>query len=147
MEVPSISKNPWKIHKTVLPQHTDHAGVMWHGAYLNWLEEARIDALSQVGLLYKDLSAQGFEMPVVSLNINYMRAILHGEMVLLESQLLSRQRARWPWLTKFLREGDVVAEAKVDLVLVKRSGKGNRLVRKVPNDIANPLLKLQEGPI
>ena len=120
---------------------------MWHGAYLNWLEEARIDALSQVGLLYKDLSAQGFEMPVVSLNINYMRAILHGEMVLLESQLLSRQRARWPWLTKFLREGDVVAEAKVDLVLVKRSGKGNRLVRKVPNDIANPLLKLQEGPI
>ena len=24
--------------KRVLPQHTDYAGVMWHGAYVQWLE-------------------------------------------------------------------------------------------------------------
>ena len=27
---------PWKLSKLVLPQHTDHAGVMWHGTYVNW---------------------------------------------------------------------------------------------------------------
>ena len=65
-----LAGSPWRLYKHVLPQHTDHAGVMWHGAYLSWLEEARVDALAQVGLPYKDLSAKGFELPVVSLNIN-----------------------------------------------------------------------------
>ena len=36
--------------KIVLPQHADHAGVMWHGKYFNWLEESRINALSEVGI-------------------------------------------------------------------------------------------------
>ena len=34
----------WLLERRVLPQHTDHAGVMWHGAYLAWLEEARVEA-------------------------------------------------------------------------------------------------------
>ena len=135
----------WRLSKRVLPQHTDHAGVMWHGAYLSWLEEVRVEALNQVGLPYKDLSAQGYEMPVVSLEINYMSAVFHGDLVLLESRSLPRKFARWPWVTKFLRDGVLVAEAKVDLVLIKTIGKEHHLVRTVPNQISNYLLKLQLG--
>ena len=29
----SVTTRPWRLRKRVLPQHTDHAGVMWHGAY------------------------------------------------------------------------------------------------------------------
>ena len=46
------SKPIWKIEKIVLPQHADHAGVMWHGTYFNWLEESRINALLEVGISY-----------------------------------------------------------------------------------------------
>ena len=141
-----IDSKAWKLLKRVLPQHTDHAGVMWHGAYLNWLEEARIEALSQVGLTYKDLSAQGFEMPVVSLEINYTRSLFHGELVLLESRSLPRKLARWPRRTKFFREGELVAEARVDLVLVEKVAKEHCLIRNVPKHISSPLLKLQLGP-
>jgi len=35
----------WELKKKVLPQHTDHAGVMWHGYYLKSLEESRLDAM------------------------------------------------------------------------------------------------------
>ena len=52
---------PWRLIRRVLPQHTDHAGVMWHGAYLSWLEEAHVEALSAAGLAYADLSAEGLE--------------------------------------------------------------------------------------
>ena len=65
-----INKN-WRLTKTVLPQHTDHAGVMWHGSYLNFLEEGRIDALNKVGMPYSKLSKEGFEIPVISINIKY----------------------------------------------------------------------------
>ena len=138
-------RQPWSMLKCVLPQHTDHAGVMWHGAYLGWLEEIRVEALSVVGLPYKELSSNGFETPVVSLEINYKIALLHGEEVLLESWSLPRQRARWPWLTKFSRDGIVVAESRVDLVLIKKVGTKHRIVREVPNQMASPLKKLQFG--
>ena len=63
------SKPVWKIKKIVLPQDADHAGVMWHGKYFNWLEESRINALSEVGiscLLYTSPSPRdqrGSRMP------------------------------------------------------------------------------------
>ena len=138
--------NPWILNKCVLPQHTDHAGVMWHGAYLNWLEEARVEALRHVGLPYKLLSEEGFEMPVVSLNINYIRALLHGQNVLLESACLPRQLARWPWKTNFLCNGVVVAEAHVNVVLVKRIGDKHQLIRNIPHQFGSYFLKLQSGP-
>ena len=53
--------------KRVLPQHTDYAGVMWHGAYVQWLEEARVEALQAAGLGYAVMTAMGVDMPVVSL--------------------------------------------------------------------------------
>ena len=79
-------RNHWIIRKEVMPQHTDHAGVLWHGYYLNWLEEARIDALFKVGIKYIDLIKDGYEMPVVSIEIKYKSPILHGEEILIESE-------------------------------------------------------------
>ena len=65
-------KSIWKINKTVLPQHSDHAGVMWHGTYFNWLEEARINALSKVGIEYFNLTKKGFELPLKDASIKYI---------------------------------------------------------------------------
>ena len=142
----SSESQPWKLLKRVLPQHTDHAGVMWHGAYLSWLEEARVEALADVGFPYKDLADKGFEMPVVAIQVNYLSALHHGDLVVLESRALPRRFARWPWSTKFLRSGAVVAEASVELVVVKKVGNEHRLLRKIPDQIVNTLLKLQFGP-
>ena len=65
----SSKNNHWELLKTVLPQHTDHAGVMWHGSYIDFLEEGRIDALDKVGHPYSDLSSKGFEISVISIGI------------------------------------------------------------------------------
>ena len=56
-------KPVWKIEKIVLPQDADHAGVMWHGKYFNWLEESRINALSKVGISYFELTKNGLDLP------------------------------------------------------------------------------------
>lgn len=63
-------KKIWKIEKLVLPQHSDHAGVMWHGTYFDWLEEGRINTLSQAGINYVDLTKNGFELPLIDTSIN-----------------------------------------------------------------------------
>ena len=90
----SVTPNPWRLCKRVLPQHTDHAGVMWHGAYVAWLEEARVEALAAAGMPYSQVSEQGFEMPVIRLQIQYRKALSHGDQVVLESLALPRRGAR-----------------------------------------------------
>ena len=141
--------NPWRLQRRVLPQHTDHAGVMWHGTYLAWLEEARVEALAAAGLAYADLSAQGLELPVVSLTIDYRQALLHGECIRLESWVLPRRGVKLPWRSRFLKpDGRVAAEANVDLVLVDCSGapQERRLLRQLPETLATAVERLQRGP-
>jgi acyl-CoA thioester hydrolase len=147
--VTEASANPWLLQRRVLPQHTDHAGVMWHGAYLAWLEEARVEALAAVGLAYSDLSARGLELPVVSLAIDYRQALLHGDGVRLESRVLPRQGLRLPWQSRFLAPAGVVAaEARVELVLVDRLAGPDqrRLLRRLPADLDAAVTALVRGP-
>jgi acyl-CoA thioester hydrolase len=30
------------------PHHTDYSGVVWHGSYITWMEEARVECLEAV---------------------------------------------------------------------------------------------------
>jgi acyl-CoA thioester hydrolase len=139
----------WCLERRVLPQHTDHAGVMWHGAYLAWLEEARVEALAAAGLAYSDLSARGLELPVLSLAIDYRQALLHGERVRVWSEVQPRRGVKLPWISRFVRtDGGVAAEARVELALVDLSRGPNRrrLLRKLPDDLEGAVQRLLEGP-
>jgi acyl-CoA thioester hydrolase len=139
----------WLLERRVLPQHTDHAGVMWHGAYVAWLEEARVEALAAAGLAYSDLSARGLELPVVSLSIDYRQALFHGDAVRLCSEVLPRQGVKLPWRSRFLAsDGGVAAEARVELVLVDGSGGPGqrRLLRRLPPDLEAAVATLVRGP-
>ena len=143
----SSRNNQWKLIKTVLPQHTDHAGVMWHGSYLNFLEEGRIDALDQLGLSYSKLSEKGFEIPVISIQLRYKISFIHGEKVLLKSQFKLENKIRLNCKTLFLKSnGAIGAEAIIGLVVVRKINHSIKLVRDLPVDIKKILLMLEEGP-
>ena len=58
------AKKVWKINKTVLPQHSDHAGVMWHSTYLISLRGEEL-MFYKSGMNYFDLTKKGFELPLV----------------------------------------------------------------------------------
>ena len=143
----SSINNHWKLIKKVLPQHTDYAAVMWHGAYLEFLEEGRIDALDKVGLSYSELSNKGFEIPVISIQLRYKISFIHGENVLLMSKFKLENKIRLTCKTLFLKSnGDIGAEAKIELVVVRKINDSIKLVRELPVQIKNILSKLEEGP-
>ena len=143
----SSTNNRWILTKTVLPQHTDHAGVMWHGSYLNFLEEGRIDALDKIGHSYPELSEKGFEIPVVSIQLRYKISFIHGERILLASQFKLENKIRLTCKTLFLKSnGDIGAEAIIGLVVVRKINDSIKLVRELPVQIKNILSMLEEGP-
>jgi acyl-CoA thioester hydrolase len=143
------SEHGWYLERRVLPQHTDHAGVMWHGTYLGWLEEARVEALAAVGLPYSALSERGLALPVVSLAIDYRQALLHGQLVGLWSELLPPRGLKLHWRSRFLGPGgELAAQARVDLVLVDLgAGPGQgRVLRHPPEDLERAIVDLVAGP-
>lgn len=144
-----VETRGWILRRRVLPQHTDHAGVVWHGAYVGWLEEARVEALAAVGLAYSALSARGLELPVVSLAIDYRQALLHGDRLEIRSVAAPRRGLRFPWRSLILDgQGQVAAEARVELVLVSMGDAParRRLLRRIPPDLARAIDALIAGP-
>ena len=139
----SVTPRPWCLRKRVLPQHTDHAGVVWHGTYINWLEESRVEALAAVGMTYAEMERHGIAMPVVSLRIDYRRSLRHGDVVQLESRCGSQRGVRWPWLTSLKRGQELMAEASIELVMLEGAG---RVLRRPPSALASVMQRLQLGP-
>ena len=141
----SVTRTPWRLIKRVLPQHTDHGGVMWHGAYVGWLEEARVEALSSTGCPYETMASGGLEMPVVQLQVRYREALRLGDEVVLVSVASAQRGVRWPWFTRFIRRGVCVAEASVELVLVSVRP-DRRVLRRPPEEVAMAFGALLRGP-
>ena len=131
----------WKINKTVLPQHSDHAGVMWHGTYFNWLEEGRINALSKAGINYFDLIKNGFELPLVESKIKYILPLYVGDNIRIESLFSIDKSPKIKINSKFINENNkVLTLAEVNLVLVDKNN--FTIIRKRPDFISNAFLKL-----
>lgn len=141
-----LTRQPWICCKRVLPQHTDHAGVLWHGAYVAWLEEARVEALAAAGMDYAALSGQGLELMVVQLELQYRRALQHGEAVELRSWVEPAAGVRIPFHTTLHGvDGALAAEACVTLALVDRQR--GRLQRRMPAELAAAFERLRRGPM
>ena len=139
------SSKPWELIKKVLPQHTDHAGVVWHGTYLNWLEESRIDSIGKAGIQYIELLNRGFEMPVYKVEIKYLIPILIGEEIIIKSLFIKNKSPRIKVNSKFTNiKNKIYAEASIDIVLINKET--FKVVRKRPLFLENYLNNLRKGP-
>ena len=135
----------WELKKKVLPQHTDHAGVVWHGTYLNWLEESRIDSISKAGIKYIELLNRGFEMPVYKIEIKYLMPIMIGDEIIVKSSFITNQGPRIKvnsTLTNLVNK--IHAEASIDIVLINKET--FKVVRKRPLFLEHYLNNLRKGP-
>lgn len=134
-------KKIWKIEKLVLPQHSDHAGVMWHGTYFDWLEEGRINALSKAGINYVDLTKKGFELPLINTSIKYISPLFLGDTIKIETIFKISKSPKINIHSKFINKSKkVLTIAEVNLVLINK--KSFSIIRKRPDFISKAFLKL-----
>ena len=140
-----IKKIPWEIKKTVMPQQADHAGVMWHGSYLNWLEESRIKALEQSGLNYSELLNRNFELPVSSLTIKYKAPVYINDEISINSYFELSRGPKISIHSKFITKNKRIStEANVNLVLIRKDNFS--IVRRRPEFIEEAFKRLILGP-
>ncbi len=126
----------------VYPHHTDYAGIVWHGTYLAWMEEARVECLRAMGLEYADLVAQGLELPMVELAIRYRRSVSMGQVVVVKSRMraIAGVRIHWDYQIQSSDAQELYVTAQVTLVAIDRA-KG-KIVRQLPPVLKEALTKL-----
>jgi acyl-CoA thioester hydrolase len=124
------------------PHHTDYAGVVWHGTYLTWMEEARVECLHSIGIDFADLVALGCDLPVVEMSLRYHRPIRLGMSAIVKTRMeeIEGVRINWDYSIQSPDESEIYVTGKVTLVAIDRD-KG-KIMRQIPASIRDALREL-----
>jgi acyl-CoA thioester hydrolase len=140
----AMSGNWFEYPLVVHPHHTDYGGVVWHGTYLAWMEEARVACLKSIGIDFADLVAMGCDLPVVEVSIRYHRALKMGESAIVKTRTIDMEGVRiiWEYEIESLDRSIVYLTGMVTLVAVDRE-KG-KIMRQLPATVRDALVKMRE---
>jgi acyl-CoA thioester hydrolase len=124
------------------PHHTDYAGVVWHGTFIAWMEEARIECLRSIGVEYADLVAMGCELPVVELSVRYHQPVYMGAAIVIRTRMADIEgvRINWDYQIQSADQNVLFVTARVTLVAVDRE-KG-KILRQLPPTVKDAFTKL-----
>jgi len=123
------------------PHHTDYAGIVWHGTYLTWMEEARVEYLRSIGIEFADLVSMGCDLPVVELSLRYHLPIRLGVSALVKARLVESKgvRINWDYEIQSCDRQEIFLTGTVVLVGVDRE-KG-KIMRQLPPQVQDALGK------
>jgi acyl-CoA thioester hydrolase len=123
------------------PHHTDYGGIVWHGTYLTWMEEARVEYLRSIGIDFADLVSMGCDLPVVDLSLRYHLPIQLGVSALVKVRLVESKgvRINWDYEIQSYDRQKIFLTGKVVLVGVDRD-KG-KIMRQLPPQFQAALVK------
>jgi len=129
---------PVRVH----PHHTDYAGIVWHGTYLTWMEEARVECLRSIGIEFADLVALGCDLPVVELSIRYHRSVQLGMAVVVKARMIdvTGVRINWDYAIVSTDGQQLFVTAKVTLVALDRDRR--KIMRQLPSNVKDALAKV-----
>ncbi|MEM1293597.1 MAG: thioesterase family protein [Cyanobacteria bacterium P01_H01_bin.162] len=128
----SAPEKAFEYRVRVQPHHTDYAGVVWHGTYVAWLEEARVEYLRSRGINFADWVNSGVDLPVVDLSLQYRRSLAMGMTALIKCWVQPPKGVRifWHYDIQDQATGDTCVLGKVTLVPVDH--KRRKILRQLP---------------
>lgn len=98
---------------------TDQMGVVYYGVYPQYFEVARVEALRNLGLSYREMEDQGVMLPVRDLHIRYKGPARYDELLTIRSQIREFPQARIAFDHEIVGEsGRVLTLGRVELVFV-----------------------------
>jgi acyl-CoA thioester hydrolase len=72
-----------------VPFHdVDLAGVVWHGHYMKYLENARWAVMDRIGFGLDAMIGSGYLWPIISAQLKYVRAVRYGDRLRVQGSLV-----------------------------------------------------------
>ena len=105
-------------------EDTDVGGVVYYSNYLKFLERARTEFLSSIGLSNKKLLNEYKTLIIVkSCNIDYLKSAKLEDKLKIYSSIESFRKASFIMLQNIKKDNDLIIRAKLKLVTVNQKGK------------------------
>ncbi|MBK9973768.1 MAG: acyl-CoA thioesterase [Planctomycetes bacterium] len=98
------------VRLTVRFKESDLLGIVWHGNYVTYLEDARQALGVQIGLSYEDFMRQRFAAPIVDLRLQYKRPAKYGDKLDVTASLV------WQEVPKFVHRYEIRRSSDSELL-------------------------------
>lgn len=69
---------------------TDQMGIVYYGNYPSYFEVARTEWLRNLGVTYKNMEQNGIKLPVISLNVQYIKPAKYDDVLTVHVTLKKR---------------------------------------------------------
>ncbi len=96
----------------------DMMQIVWHGHYIQYMEEGREDFGKKYGISYMDILSFGYMAPVVSLKCDFKKSLEYGDHALVETSLKYSDAAKLVYQFNIYRASDKVLVATGESVQV-----------------------------
>jgi acyl-CoA thioester hydrolase len=120
---------------SVHPHHTDYAGVVWHGTYIAWMEEARVEYMKTQNLPYEEWLKAGVELPVVDLALRYRQPLMLGDEALVKVRLDPARGVRLLWHYDIQNQNTQESCVVGTVTLATVDFKNRRVLRRLPEHL------------
>jgi acyl-CoA thioester hydrolase len=77
----------------VIYADTDAMGIVYHTNYIKWFEIGRTELLRSVGIVYAEMEAQGYNLPLTEVYCNYLFPAKYDQIIVVETELEYLKRA------------------------------------------------------
>jgi acyl-CoA thioester hydrolase len=117
-------------------EDTDFSGLVYHASYVRWCERGRSDYLRLIGnehraLIEGESGAEPAAFVVRRMRLEYLKPARIDDVLEIETRLLEAKGATLNLAQRALRDGTVLFEAEVLVVLVSVSGKPQRINQRI----------------
>ncbi|MFZ9586057.1 MAG: acyl-CoA thioesterase [Crocinitomicaceae bacterium] len=98
---------------------TDKMGFCYYGNYAQYFEVARVEALRELGIVYKNLEENGILLPVTEFNISYKQAAKYDDILEIKTKITKLEGTRITFQYEVFNEAHIkLNEAETTLVFV-----------------------------
>ena len=80
-----MNRTPVKIR--AIYADTDAMGIVYHTNYIRWFEIGRTELLRDMGIVYSEMEADGFNLPLTEVYCHYNLPAHYDERVLVETEI------------------------------------------------------------
>lgn len=139
MRLMAAASDPTKNRTTyrLIYGDTDQMGVAYYANYLRWFEQGRTEFLRQVNAPYASIEETGYRFPVIEVSCRYHRPARYDETIVIETGLISLERATLRFAYRLTRKQDefLIAEGWTRHACINTGGQ----VTKLPADLRSKL--------
>lgn len=111
---------------------TDKMGIVHHSNYIRWMEEARVDFLSQIGWDYDKLEKMGIISPVTAIECKYKYNTTFSDLIVINVRIEEFKGVKLKLVYEMKKDDVLVCEGHSEHCFLNKEGKIISIKKEYP---------------